>query len=180
MGWMLGGKCCNQGWSWNILKYGFDLYNRHFILIMRVVIGNALLTVLVWYFQDVHYGEHFSRDFVDSNEDPETAEGLMNVHNNEAGRRVNINRFSIHIYVTLINDTYCSVVYTLSDAARVQMSRHVRIVQCSSVLAQTTTIQTDWRCVDSSLWGCFACQVSPAKEKTREEIEAVTSRYETP
>lgn len=38
--------------------------------------------------QDIHYGEKFSRDFVDAKESHETAEGLMNLHNNEAGRRV--------------------------------------------------------------------------------------------
>ncbi|KAF4522014.1 hypothetical protein B566_EDAN010863 [Ephemera danica] len=37
--------------------------------------------------EDVHFGERFSRDFVDSREDTESAEGLMNIHNNEAGRR---------------------------------------------------------------------------------------------
>ena len=39
-------------------------------------------------FQDIQFGETFSRDFVDSREDAEYAEGLMNLHNNEAGRRV--------------------------------------------------------------------------------------------
>lgn len=38
--------------------------------------------------QDIHYGEKFSREFVDAKESHETAEGLMNLHNNEAGRRV--------------------------------------------------------------------------------------------
>ncbi|CAH1393609.1 unnamed protein product [Nezara viridula] len=38
--------------------------------------------------EDIHYGEKFSREFIDCYEDPNTAEGLMNLHNNEAGRRV--------------------------------------------------------------------------------------------
>ncbi|XP_014277212.1 protein Wnt-4 [Halyomorpha halys] len=38
--------------------------------------------------EDIHYGEKFSREFIDCFEDPNTAEGLMNLHNNEAGRRV--------------------------------------------------------------------------------------------
>nr|UTM63732.1 wingless2 [Riptortus pedestris] len=38
--------------------------------------------------EDIHYGEKFSREFIDCNEDPSTPEGLMNLHNNEAGRRV--------------------------------------------------------------------------------------------
>lgn len=32
----------------------------------------------------------FSRKFIDSQENNETAAGLMNLHNNEAGRRVRI------------------------------------------------------------------------------------------
>lgn len=42
----------------------------------------------VYLFQDIRYGEIFSRDFVDSKEDKNTDEGLVNLHNNEAGRRV--------------------------------------------------------------------------------------------
>lgn len=38
--------------------------------------------------QDIRYGEKFSRDFVDAKEDKESDEGIMNLHNNEAGRRV--------------------------------------------------------------------------------------------
>ncbi|KAI8423644.1 hypothetical protein MSG28_012699 [Choristoneura fumiferana] len=37
--------------------------------------------------EDIKYGEIYSRDFVDSREDKNTDEGLMNLHNNEAGRR---------------------------------------------------------------------------------------------
>ncbi|KAJ8979421.1 hypothetical protein NQ317_002201, partial [Molorchus minor] len=36
---------------------------------------------------DIKYGENFSRQFLDVREDPNTAVGLMNLHNNEAGRR---------------------------------------------------------------------------------------------
>ena len=38
--------------------------------------------------QDVDFGRMFSREFVDSNEEKNSAEGQMNLHNNEAGRRV--------------------------------------------------------------------------------------------
>lgn len=38
--------------------------------------------------EDIKYGEKFSRDFLDTKEDVNTALGLMNLHNNEAGRRV--------------------------------------------------------------------------------------------
>lgn len=38
--------------------------------------------------QDINYGVIFSRRFIDSQESNETAAGLMNLHNNEAGRRV--------------------------------------------------------------------------------------------
>lgn len=41
-------------------------------------------------FQDINYGVMFSRKFIDSQENNETAAGLMNLHNNEAGRRVRI------------------------------------------------------------------------------------------
>ncbi|XP_018322467.1 protein Wnt-1-like [Agrilus planipennis] len=37
--------------------------------------------------EDIHYGEQFSRLFLDVKEDPNSAGGLMNLHNNEAGRR---------------------------------------------------------------------------------------------
>ncbi|XP_044744481.1 protein Wnt-1-like isoform X1 [Coccinella septempunctata] len=37
--------------------------------------------------EDIKYGERFSREFLDVREDPNTATGLMNLHNNEAGRR---------------------------------------------------------------------------------------------
>ncbi|KAK4885127.1 hypothetical protein RN001_001398 [Aquatica leii] len=37
--------------------------------------------------EDIHYGERFSREFLDSREDANTPNGLMNLHNNEAGRR---------------------------------------------------------------------------------------------
>ncbi|CAH1116599.1 unnamed protein product [Phaedon cochleariae] len=36
---------------------------------------------------DIKYGEGFSKQFLDVREDPNTALGLMNLHNNEAGRR---------------------------------------------------------------------------------------------
>ncbi|CAD0205810.1 unnamed protein product [Chrysodeixis includens] len=38
--------------------------------------------------KDIRYGEMFSKDFSDSKEDKTTDEGLVNLHNNEAGRRV--------------------------------------------------------------------------------------------
>ncbi|XP_059056214.1 protein Wnt-1-like [Achroia grisella] len=37
--------------------------------------------------EDIRYGEMFSRDFIDSKEDKNTNEGLINLHNHEAGRR---------------------------------------------------------------------------------------------
>lgn len=37
---------------------------------------------------DIRYGNKFSKEFLDVSEDPNTALGLMNLHNNEAGRRV--------------------------------------------------------------------------------------------
>jgi hypothetical protein len=37
---------------------------------------------------DIKYGAEFSKDFVDSVESIDSPQGLMNLHNNEAGRRV--------------------------------------------------------------------------------------------
>ena len=37
---------------------------------------------------DIRSGSQFSKDFVDSGEDPTTPQGVINLHNNEAGRRV--------------------------------------------------------------------------------------------
>ncbi|XP_077298091.1 protein Wnt-4-like [Arctopsyche grandis] len=37
--------------------------------------------------EDIHYGEKFSREFIDAREDRVDSVGLMNLHNNEAGRR---------------------------------------------------------------------------------------------
>lgn len=37
--------------------------------------------------EDIRHGEKVSREFLDVREDPNTAVGLMNLHNNEAGRR---------------------------------------------------------------------------------------------
>lgn len=38
--------------------------------------------------EDIKHGERLSREFLDAKEDANTATGLMNLHNNEAGRRV--------------------------------------------------------------------------------------------
>lgn len=38
--------------------------------------------------QDIRFGEKFSKEFVDAREHGDAPEGLMNLHNNEAGRRV--------------------------------------------------------------------------------------------
>ena len=46
---------------------------------------------------DIYYGAEFSRRFIDSIEDPNQSEGVMNLHNNEAGRRVSKIIQSIHI-----------------------------------------------------------------------------------
>lgn len=37
---------------------------------------------------DIYYGADFTRKFIDSIENSNTAEGVMNLHNNEVGRRV--------------------------------------------------------------------------------------------
>ena len=56
---------------------------------MKYIISESLM------FQDIHYGEKFSREFIDCYGDPSTAEGLMNLHNNEAGRRVSTITFIV-------------------------------------------------------------------------------------
>ena len=45
-------------------------------------------TIYFLYEKDITFGEKFSKEFVDAREDDQQAEGLMNLHNNEAGRRV--------------------------------------------------------------------------------------------
>jgi len=47
---------------------------------------------------DVSYASQFSKEFLDFNENLSTPEGLMNTHNNEAGRRVII---IICVYVVI-------------------------------------------------------------------------------
>lgn len=44
----------------------------------------------IYHGKDITFGERFSREFVDAREDNQQAEGLMNLHNNEAGRRVSL------------------------------------------------------------------------------------------
>ena len=39
---------------------------------------------------DIYYGAEFTRRFIDSVEDPNSGEGVMNLHNNEVGRRVSL------------------------------------------------------------------------------------------
>lgn len=50
--------------------------------------GGKKRKIKLIFLQDIRFGEKFSRDFVDSIEDNENVQGLMNIHNNEAGRRV--------------------------------------------------------------------------------------------
>lgn len=40
--------------------------------------------------EDIHYGERFSRMWADAVENEATPDGLMHLHNNEAGRRVSL------------------------------------------------------------------------------------------
>lgn len=40
--------------------------------------------------EDINYGVMFSRKFIDTQENNMSVEGLLNLHNNEAGRRVSI------------------------------------------------------------------------------------------
>lgn len=54
--------------------------------------------------QDIDFGENFSKNFVDSSEDMDTSIGLMNQHNNEAGRRVSYPRNCRYTYECL---KYC-------------------------------------------------------------------------
>lgn len=51
---------------------------------------------------DIYYGSEFSKKFLDSNEDPTQPEGVMNLHNNEVGRRVSCHLNSVN---------YCVIIY---------------------------------------------------------------------
>lgn len=53
--------------------------------------------------EDVRFGERFSRKFLDVREDSETSTGLMNLHNNEAGRRVRNDYLVFFLLLSIIN-----------------------------------------------------------------------------
>lgn len=50
---------------------------------------------------DIYYGADFTRKFIDSIENSNTAEGVMNLHNNEVGRRVGRIHYSIVLFFSL-------------------------------------------------------------------------------
>lgn len=99
----------------------------------------SIIVIVSLELQDIHFGEKFSRDFVDAKESGDTAEGLMNLHNNEAGRRVSEFNF-LHpleindepFYKQLFN---LFLVDTIKNAEGLQMPWYVRILQRSRVLA---------------------------------------------
>lgn len=74
--------------------------------------------------EDIRHGEKVSREFLDVREDPNTAVGLMNLHNNEAGRRVN------PLVMTMVIDFLIIyfVEYQIENAAGMQVPRNVGIV----------------------------------------------------
>lgn len=90
---------------------------------------------------DIRFGASFSKDFVDSGEDLATPHGLVNLHNNEAGRRVSVlrSRDALDSIVMVMLGT------ALEHGARLQMPRSFRIMYDQSLLAQDETVPGDRR-----------------------------------
>lgn len=78
-----------EDWRICVCIYGVAKIKSIYWITHQIQLQTGIpLTTL--YFQDIYFGEKFSKDFADSHEDRDTAEGLMNLHNNEAGRRVSV------------------------------------------------------------------------------------------
>lgn len=80
VGWLLWSKLHN------FVAFAIGFW---FQLINNLIFNFYKINFWLWnILQDVNYGVTFSRKFTDAQENNETAAGLMNLHNNEAGRRV--------------------------------------------------------------------------------------------
>lgn len=102
----------------------------------------------------------FSRKFVDAQESNETASGLMNLHNNEAGRRVwkNLNKKAIRFLKSFWNCTFLHIGTKITNAACLQMPWSLRIMFNSCLLETITNIKCCWWSFGTIIWWCILCQ----------------------
>lgn len=104
---------------------------------------------------DIYYGAEFSKKFVDSVEDPSTAEGIVNLHNNEVGRRVSVN-FTLSCYYFDLSGSCLG--YQIENGAHLQVSRSVRLVYDQSLLAKNEIISRCWPRAECTIRWCHSCQ----------------------
>lgn len=76
----------------DVRRYSKLTFLKLFMYYTYIYVGlvniHYLITNITLFTKDIRFGEKFGRDFVDSIEDNDSVQGLMNLHNNEAGRRV--------------------------------------------------------------------------------------------
>lgn len=89
--------------------------------------------------ENVHFGALFSKEFVDSKENANETEGLINLHNNEAGRRV-CSRYNINSFLF-----FCVLVIKIQHGIGLQMSWCFWFMHNTSLLEEDETIQCNRR-----------------------------------
>ncbi|PVD19491.1 hypothetical protein C0Q70_19980 [Pomacea canaliculata] len=127
---------------------------------------------------NIRYGSKFSKDFVDANELQLSAEGLMNLWNNGAGRKVRNTVFTAAIKPDLLQ---LIIVFVLADHQRqrgycLQVPRRVRVLLGQGLLAKTQTLPLRGRFLEGKVRrGQFG-----AVDKKRKRLKRVTGRQKRP